>query len=293
MKWLFGVGLGLATLGVGNSIGDLRPQVNPVIAPSGLDAQDTHAAVSLLGQFRTSLSSWLYLHADLYLHNGVEMRPLTEGERAVGRRGVGSADKKEDQLHSDDWVVTVIPTEERDFRGIFGTMERKTSAFRDMQNHHHNDPRLALPLFRLMTLLDPQFIAGWSTGAMVIARERGEEGAKKALVFLQEGREHNPQSVEIIGAMGKLYLTRFIKVSEKGRIQRSLHKAKPLYEEACRIAWENRRTLSEAERDATLENFRFLCLLYRDLGDRAKQAEAVQQGLSLFPDDPILLRLAG
>ena len=282
----------LATLGAGLASDGLRPIVNPAVAPSGLEAQDTHAAASLLGQFRTSLSSWMYFHADLYLHNGVEMRPLSDAEKATGMRGVGGSEKEGEELHDDSAIVTVIPAPERDFRGILGDVERATSAYKDMRGHKHNDPKTALPLFRLMTMLDPQFVAGWTTGAMVISREHGEAGARKALDFLGNGLRENPKSVAILGAIGQLHLTRFQKIDPDGTIHRDLSAARPWYVRALAVTWQNRARLSPEERDAALENARFAAFLERDAGDRARLREVLTQAREIFPDDPILRNIA-
>jgi hypothetical protein len=158
-----------AAIAAGVAIQSVAPEVNPPNRPAGLNAHDEAAGASLLGQFRTSAAAWLYLRADLYLHNGVEMRPLTEAEIKSGRVGVG-VHEDEQQLHGDEMnMVTVVPGREQDFRGIFGDIERATNAYKDMTAHKHNDPMDSLPLFRLMTYVDPQFIPGWTTGATIMA----------------------------------------------------------------------------------------------------------------------------
>ncbi len=76
----------------GFTVSDVREEAKPKGRYAGLEAHETHASASLLGQFRTSVSGWLWLRTDLYLHNGVAMRPLTDQEIASGRTGVGSSD---------------------------------------------------------------------------------------------------------------------------------------------------------------------------------------------------------
>src|SRR5436853_222299 len=150
---------------------DLRPIVNPAIRDQSLEVQENSATASLMGQFRTTVSGWLWLRADLYLHNGVEMRPLSEEEQ---KRGVSIENAKEDghdKLHAEN-EVTSVPPKERDFRGIFGDVERQVASFHDKHNHSHNDPSVAMPLYRLMTWLDPQFIQGWAMGAMILNRDK-------------------------------------------------------------------------------------------------------------------------
>lgn len=110
-----GIACALA-IGAGwNAVG-LRDQVDPPHPVAGLDANDSSASASLLGQFRTTTSSWLWLRTDLYLHNGVELRPLTNAERSRGAKGVGSSEKDLGQALNEDSVVTSIPSPDRDFR---------------------------------------------------------------------------------------------------------------------------------------------------------------------------------
>src|SRR5437763_9486006 len=119
-KAFFGVGCAcVAAMATGwNSLG-LRDTINPPHPVAGLDANDTSASASLLGQFRTNTSSWLWLRTDLYLHNGVELRPLTNSEKRAGMQGVGTAEKDLSKALNEDSVVTSIPSPDRDFRGFF------------------------------------------------------------------------------------------------------------------------------------------------------------------------------
>lgn len=281
----------LAAVGGGALVGDLRPIVNPSIRPVGLEAQDSHAAASLIGQFRTSASASMFLRADLYLHNGVEMRPLSDVERRAGRKGVGTSEKQEDHLHDDSTIVTVVPTPEQDFRGVVGDVERAVSAYKDMRGHKHNSPETTLPLFRLMTLLDPQFVPGWTTGASILARDHSKAGSDRSMALLREGLANNPQSPEILGAIGKMYLTRYVTVDADGKIHRSLEKARPWYLKAVEVAERNKARLTDPEREAARENARFAAMLARDAHDRPTMERVLAHGLGMFPDDPILVRL--
>lgn len=284
--------LALGAIGAGTQIDRLTPIVNPAIRPVGLEAQDSHAAASLVGQFRTSVSASMFLRADLYLHNGVEMRPLSDAERRDGRTGMDTSEPKEEQLHDESGIVTVVPERERDFRGVLGDVERAVSAYKDMHGHRHNDPEATLPLFRLMTELDPQFVPGWTNGAMILARDRTPAGMNRALAFLKQGNANNPESPEILGAIGKLYLTHTGQTDASGHEIRDLAAARPWYHRANRIAEANASHLTEPEQEAALENARFAAMLERDAGDRAAFADALRRGLRLFPEDRILLGLA-
>jgi tetratricopeptide (TPR) repeat protein len=273
----------LAAALVGSNTGSIKESVNPAIKPVGLEAQDSHAAASLLGQFRTSASSWLFLHADLYLHNGVEMRPLTDAEIKNGRKGVGS-NPNEAKIHDDSKIVTVIPSEKIDFRGIFGDVERATTSYKDMTGHSHNTPRDSLPLFRLMTFLDPQFVPGWTTGANIMLWEKDREGFRKALTYLNEGLQHNPKSIDILSQIAFCHLKEF-----GGK--RDFAQALPFLKQASAIAHENWTRLSDDEIAATKTNYQRLVVTLRELGKPEEERQAVMEGLDHFPDDVPLGRM--
>lgn len=262
---------------LGASSGTIKDEVNPAIKIVGLEAHDSHAAASILGQFRTSASSWLFLHADLYLHNGVEMRPLTDDEIKRGRKGVGS-NPNEQKLHNDAKIVTVVPSAKDDFRGIFGDIERTTTSYKDMTGHSHNKPSDSLPLFRLMTLLDPQFVQGWTTGSYIMLWDKREDGFQKALDFLHEGLKHNPKSIDILTEIAASYL------KERNGV-RDFVSATPYLRRARVVAAENFERLSEDEKEATLKNYRRLAVSLRETGLVKEEREVVVEGRKFFPDD--------
>lgn len=272
----------VAIVGAGVGMNGVRAEVQPENRPPGLDAHSTHGSTSLLGQFRTSASSWLWLRADLYLHNGVEMRQLLDSEIKAGMVGVGGHDDGHDALHDDSKIVTVIPMPEDDFRGFFGDLERATKAHKDMRGHGHNDPQAALPLFRLMTTVDPQFIPGWVIGGMVIARTRTQEGTDKAIRFLSEGLENNPESIAIRTEIARLHISR----------NQDFRRAIPALKEATELSWKYHEKMPEDEAAAMLDAFRWLALAYRDTGKIQQARETAIRGLQLLPDDPVLMRLA-
>lgn len=272
----------LASIGAaclaGRLVGGIDKEVHPPQAPPGLDAHETNASSSLLGQFRTSVSSWLWLRTDLYLHNGVQMRPMTEAERKQGLETCEAKDDGHEKLHDESAVTTVIPSADRDFRGIVGDAERAVSAYKDMRGHKHNDPRVALPLFRLMTWIDPQFIPGWTTGATVMARDGTEKADRQAFAFLQEGLRQNPESLAILADMGRMSAVHF----------HDLKTATVFLTRACKLGAEHFENLPDVEREGLDQSFRWLSLCYRDLGMPEEQRKVLDLGLRLFPDDLFL-----
>ncbi|MBS1704276.1 MAG: hypothetical protein JST40_00265 [Armatimonadetes bacterium] len=274
---------GFSTLALaGLMVQPLKPTIAPPAQVSGLDAHESHASASLLGQFRTNISAWLWLRTDLYLHNGVTLRPRTEFERAQGKRAVGSGDEL-GKYQGDDNNVTVIPSKEHDFRGWIGDLERATGAYKDMSGHKHNSPQSTLPLFRLMTWADPQFVKGWTTGATVICwgKHDRENKAKKALEFLKEGLRQNPDNVSILAEYGGVY-------------QRRLHKsalAIPYFDHAISVGSRQFDHLSPEEQESLQDAYRWSVIIRFVSGLTQESRAVAAQGLKFFKDDRVLFRV--
>ena len=269
-------------MGAGILAASVREEVNPPVPPQGLEAHETHAAASLLGQFRTSASSWLWLRTDLYLHNGVEMRPLSDAEVAAGHKGVGGHDDGHEAIMNDDAIVTIVPAASDDFRGVLGDVEREISAYKDMKEHAHRDPKQALPLFRLMTWMDPQFVTAWVTGATVIARDTSDAGTTKAISFLDEAETHNPNSCAVPTEKARLLISR----------RKDMRSAKHLLEIAMKRGLKDPARLEEIEKSGLNLAARLLALIYRDSGNVVLLKEHLRSVRTVFKDDPMLKRLA-
>lgn len=277
--------IGFATIAIvagGVGVEGLRDVTHPPVKPAGLDAHESHAGASLLGQFRTNSSAFLWVRADLYLHNGVEMRKLTEGELKAGIEAQTAKDDGHEKVIDEGSVVTVVPSVDRDFRGWIGDLERQTKAYRDMSGHVHNDPQKSLPLFRLMTAIDPQFIPGWVSGATIISRTRTDAGTHKSLNYLQEGLDQNPSSIAIRTEIARLHISR----------NSDFARAIPLLREGAELGLDHWKTLPEDEREAVADCFRWLAMSYRDTEKFEQSRYVAQVGLTLIPDDMVLTRLA-
>ena len=277
----FGSVIAIAAIGLGGNTDDVRNVVKPKGQVKGLNAHETHASASLLGQFRTSTTGWLWVRTDLYLHNGVQMRPLSEAELKAGQKGVGSSDNQDNAIHDDNVIVTVIPTADRDFRGIFGDVHRATKAFKNMNNHSHNKPEQSLPLFRLMTWIDPNFVPGWTTGAAVLAMQHDKAAYHKAIEFLDEGLVHNPKSFSILNQKGFTLLAR---LGER-------NKSQVIFERGIDFSKKTDLTKIEEDEIESLENlYRWLVLVYRDKGMFDEMYALAKEGLIKFPEDVTLRR---
>ncbi|GAB4456535.1 MAG: hypothetical protein OHK0029_14670 [Armatimonadaceae bacterium] len=286
------LGIALATLiGAGLMGGEFHKRVEPqvIVKGAGLgkaqqERLEEMATTSLFGQFRSSLSDFLWLKADRILHDGVELRGLTpmeqeaaeaaEAAEAIAVRSAEGEKERGNREHTDE--TTVVPSKTRDWRGRIGDLERAVKPYEDMSNHRHKDPKEALPLFRLMTLSNPQFIPGYTVGAMLIAQNR--ENNDKALAYLREGEKNNPQSIEIHTAIGYFLTSRYRRFDE----------AFPSLQWALAIgAQRDLKTMTDEEREAFQEAFRWMVLNRREAGDQDMARKAAEAGLYYFPDDVI------
>lgn len=247
------------------------------VESSTLDVHEANASASLFGQFRTNASAWLWLRTDLYLHGGVEMRPLTADEIRSGRQADRAA--SDDGL-KEEQIVTVVPAAERDFRGIFGNIERAVNAYKPMMDHEHQDPEKALPLFRLMTWIDPSFTRGWTVGASILARRDADAG----LAYLQEGLRNMPDSLALLAETGAFW------AGKKNEPKYAL----TFFERAMRLG-EARfaNGLGDPDSDEAagfLSALQWSTLCYREVGKLVEMERAATAGLRFFPGDPILER---
>ncbi|MBS1716160.1 MAG: hypothetical protein JSS72_00330 [Armatimonadetes bacterium] len=258
------------------AFGFQSPRVEPVVSAqqnlSQLEIHESSASSSVVGQFRTNVTSWLWLHTDLYLHNGVEMRPLTEQEKKVGKGGDLASDSMKEEVR-----VTTIPARESDFRGVFGDVERETSAYKTMQHHSHNDPDVTLPLFRLMVLVDPHFTPGWINGAAMMALDHVPNANQVAVDFLKDGLRQNPGNVLLNLELGGMLVGKLRRFDEGiSALQEGLKNVQP-------------RDLADEEYGSAVEDgIRWLALAYRESGRPSEERQTLEAGLKWFPGDKVL-----
>jgi hypothetical protein len=241
------------------------------------------ASASLFGQFRSNMSDFLWLKVDKYLHNGIDMRGLTKEEKeqhTAQQVGHGKGKPTDgNREHTDE--TTIVPTARTDWRGVLGDVERDIKPFSDMSNHTHRDPREALPLFRLMTWSNPKFVQGYTTGAVMMARQK--KAINEALNFLAEGERNNPDSIEIQATFAFLLLKR-----EAARYTEAIaHAERGL----ANTQLKDPKTLNDDELVAWQDCVRWRVLAYRDSQQRERAIQAAREGLRQFPDDATCTKL--
>ncbi len=261
----------------------LATRTAPVVEVSGAGMSprmqenlEQSATASLFGQFRSSMADFLWLKVDKYLHNGVDLRGLTADEKARQDEDKvrTTAEDVAQGFEQHEKETTIIPSAKKDWRGILGDVERAVQPYEDMSNHKHRDPQEALPLFRLMTASNPNFIPGYVYGAAMIARDKKKYA--EAVAFLKEGEANNPNSIEIKTEIGMFYDAKL----------REYEKAvQPLTEALVIAARRDPSTLTDDEKEAWQNAFRWLVLSYRYQGEREKAHQTALAGLRLFPND--------
>jgi hypothetical protein len=237
------------------------------------ERMETLASASLFGQFRSSMADFLWMKADRYLHNGVEFRGMTDQEKQTGDADKVSG-KDGDRGHRNE--TTVIPSEQRDWRGTLGGIERQVHPYKDMSHHGVEDPRQALPLFRLMTFSNPHFVPGYVAGAALLGHQPGK--LEEGLRFLREGEANNPDSIEIQTELGEL-----MTVKQRRYDDALVHLKKAIALGAAR----DPKTLTEDEEEAYQNAFRWTVLNRREAGDPATARAEAEAGLRIFPHDVV------
>ncbi|MDX1931577.1 MAG: hypothetical protein SFU56_03135 [Capsulimonadales bacterium] len=159
---------------------------------------------SILGEFRTSLASYLYGRAHEYMHGGVVFRAATESEVQKGKRVAAHGDSLED--HHGSQETSVVPESEYDPRSFWGDIERGAQPWMDIRRHGHRDLAEALPLFRMMTWTDPHFVEGYDMGSYLVFCAAKDRNVDRALEFLAEGIANNPGSFRLQKSYGHYLL---------------------------------------------------------------------------------------
>ena len=289
MKEIAVSALCLVALAVAGKLGQsIQPQLK---APVGMtlhqqEELEESAVSSLFGEFRASMADFLWLEADRYLHFGIATRGRLDAEKNDKKVGAVQGTASHDSHHDE---TTVVPSAQSDWRGLLGSLERQTQPYMDMSNHTERNPKEALPLFRLMTWSNPQFVQGYVYGATQMASLPDKKA--EALAFLKEGERNNPESISIQSTLCEFYLVHRQKPQE----------AEPYGRQALSLfARKDLQTLSEDEKDDANSAFRWLVLIYRNQADEkaaqgeSQQAQALyaagrivaQECLRHFPEDP-------
>ena len=260
---------------------------------------------SVLGEFRVSISDFLWLKAEEYHHSGILFRKPTKRETDEGVEEMVHEPENEDPYgHHDHEIhhahddeedhhghdhgdgehhghhgVGVIPSPERDVRGVLGDLDRAVHPNPATDKVEHGPMREMIPLYRMLTLVNPHHVRAYVVGAYVVAAHMGKP--QKAREFLEEGAKNNPESMAIQEALGRLHFFTL----------RDPDQGLPHFDQALQIG--ERIATLEAHEETGLRNaFRNKAiLLWRIKKDYGGALAVLEAGLNRFPSDRAMPQL--
>ncbi len=252
--------VGMVALLLAIFAGYLAHVVEPVVFEGeSLSEEGQSLPLTLIGQLRISLDDYLWLRTDDYLHFGISERrarkTLTKTMTADFSARMGEP---------------VENGEQPDWRGIFAELE----LFHPIKGNH-GDPLELLPWYRVQTAINPTDISAYVNGAFFLA-----DCAKKpaeAVAFLEEGLQKNPDDVELLESLGRLY---YEKWKDAGRAIAYLQKAVGAGKEMQRR--------SPTQEEAFGNAYLFLARALREQGNLDAALQAAEEGISQCPNNALL-----
>ncbi len=241
------------------------------------EQMEQSATASIVGGFRSTVSGYLWMKADEYLHGGAAMRRLTEGEMRRNDARLASTqspDGSDPVQHHNE--TSEIPHPNNDKRLGWGEIERSVKPWVDPKNHRHVNLRETIPLYQFMTWIDPTFVSAYVVGAHVIySSDKSKIG--EVIAWLHKGVQASPKSVALQTELGR-YLAEAQGFDEAQNCLRS----------AISIG-ESAQDLTAAEDDALQDAYRWMILIQRKLNNKISEREYALRALKRFPNDPIAL----
>ncbi len=179
---------------------------------------------------------------------------------------------------------TAVLAKEKDWRGLFGDMEREIQPY--STTHEAPDATGALstlPWYKIGVVIDPHFIQGWNLGAAALRRDYGQ--VEPAIAFLKEGLEKNPGNPELLVLLGRAYL-----FGRKDTAAAAETLAQAARSAQAGLAAKRYANPFEAKRweTAWVDSVRMLTTIHAREGRIQQAIATARQGLADFPDDPVL-----
>lgn len=163
-----------------------RAQYNTGRTDAVLNERNSSAFAQILDEFRSSMADMMFVKTNRYLHGGVAYAP---------RLKIDSPDDSQAFSGCTPGTPTLIRPAQEDFRGFLGNLERQVKPYRESgQGHIHMTADELTPWFRVMTLVNPNYIRGYRIGAKTLA---DEQKWTQALEFMNEGIANNKGNPEL------------------------------------------------------------------------------------------------
>lgn len=158
-------------------------------------AKSDNVFTLLFGDGRRLFANQFFTMADVYFHSGYYPSVFDRAgrESEVVETSHGHTDSVEDEKKED------FLGQPKDWIDAFGRHFRIT----EHTHLEHGTEDEILPWLRLAADMDPQMIETYTVGAFFLVQHLNQP--KEAEAFLREGLRHNPESYEILFALGRIY----------------------------------------------------------------------------------------
>jgi len=276
--------------------------------------RNASAIAVMLGELRTSMSDIMFIKTERYLDSGVAYEPHMSEELL----SVSGATKEFEHMeaeskgeggehHDHASTETIIPTKERDFRGLIGALHREVKPWRPPTDPHNHTTGLELiPWYKVMTITDPNYINGYTLGSWWLKSSNPDEGLK----FIREGLEKNPDAFQIHYMHGQLLFAKAREIIDEHQggipptAAKMLEESFTAFQRAASLALNQRPAepgsdeawTSYMEADA-IASARMAVLILRDYVDLGQAAGLARHYLDTFKVDDIIfyrtLEMAG
>jgi hypothetical protein len=245
-------------------------------------ARNTSAVARLFGEFRTSMSDIMFIKTERYMHSGVAYAEPLEKE-------------EEGKV-----VQTLIRPPEGDWRGFIGDLERQVKPWLDPKNHaEHTRGTELLPWFRLMTLVNPHRIRGYTIGALYLRISGQPNSLGEAKEFVLEGIRNNPKSHELHFTIVRILQQELAELDRAGAdpgrrdqiLSEALEYARSGVQFGAEIrpaqGWQGKGRPAEME-DSFIGCTHYEVLTLRRLGRNVEALDRARYFLQTFGHDPVL-----
>jgi tetratricopeptide (TPR) repeat protein len=224
----------------------------------------------MFGSLRIFVGDWAFMKAEEYHHRGLPFAQALayhEGESILGEAHSGT-DKHEHEENSGQ-----VSRNASLYEKLYAQV--KVTADSHMKPEEEKE---VLPWFYVEVAFNPHDIRGYVLGAYWLYRIGEEDESFK---FLREGEANNPDSAQIIGAIGKAYY------------KKNDYKNAAMYlERACKL-WVGAKGInivtSSYEESDRLFSFDLLAEMYSKKGEREKALQLYKELLK-FGTNPVVLQ---
>lgn len=225
----------------------------------------------MFGSLRVFVGDWAFMKAEEYHHRGLPFEKALayhQGELMSAERAARAGQHKE---HAEAEEAT------REGIGLYMKLYPQVKVTAD-SHLKPADEKEVLPWFYIEVAFNPYDIRGYVMGAYWLDRVGKREESFK---FLREGEKNNPDSAQILSALGELYFR-----------ENNYEDAAMYLERSCRLWLEARgvNTVSNSYMDSDrLFAFDLLATLYARKGDYKKALQLYQELLK-FGSTPAVLQ---